>query len=133
MTATRFGVGRHLDRQGRAAFLGPTRDRCRRRHFHDLMHDTYRSRTTLEAIENALLGSLRHLPLLTVFGERNDPMLFQGRWQELFPIATQVVVPRGNHFPMNDAPTMFAIEICRWWHEAVAGPGEEKLHPPGAR
>lgn len=121
LTATSFGVGRHLDRAGRQAFLGPTRDRARRRAFHDLMRDAARSRSMLDEVEAALRGHLRTRPLLTIFGARNDPLHFQRRWLGMFPTATQVVVPRGNHFPMCDAPDVFA-EALRGWHRSLDAP-----------
>ena len=114
LTATKFGVGQHLDPVGRLAFLGPTRDRRRRHPFHDLMHDAARARALLEGVESALRGPLADRPLLTIFGERNDPLHFQRRWRGLFPTAEQVVVPQGNHFPMCDAPDLFAEVVCGW-------------------
>jgi pimeloyl-ACP methyl ester carboxylesterase len=114
LTATRFGVGRHLSAADRRAFLGPTRNRRRRRSFHDLMRDTHRSRHRLDTIERALRGSLRDRPLLTIFGQHNDPFHFQRTWRELYPTARQVVVPKGNHFPMTDDPTLFTTAIRDW-------------------
>lgn len=48
------------------------------------------------------------LPVLTVFGERNDPAPFQRRWSRPYPNAQQVAVPQGYHFPMIDDPQLFA-------------------------
>lgn len=114
VTTTRFGVGRHLDKSGRRAFLGPTRQRRGRRPFHDLMRDTRRDKQRLENIEASLRGGLRDRPLLTIFGERNDPFRFQRTWLELYPAARQVVVAKGNHFPMNDDPALFTAAIRDW-------------------
>jgi pimeloyl-ACP methyl ester carboxylesterase len=119
LTAGRMGVGRHLNSAGRTAFLGPTRNRAQRRAFHDLMRDTARSEPPLQAIEAALRGPLAERPVLTIFGQRNDPLHFQRRWHDLYPTATQVVVPKGNHFPMNDNPDLFAKTLRAWWHETV--------------
>jgi pimeloyl-ACP methyl ester carboxylesterase len=119
LTATSFGVGRHLDRHARRAFLGPTQDRRGRLAFHDLMRDARNSRPVLEAIEESLRGPLADRPLLTIFGEHNDPLQFQQDWRRLFPHARQVVIPRGNHFPMNDDPAMFAASIRNWWINSV--------------
>ena len=117
LTAGRFGVGRHLNRQARAAFLGPTRERARRRTFHQLMADASRATGLLEQIETALRTPLADRPVLTVFGQYNDPFHFQRRWRELFPHACQVVVPHGNHFPMNDDPQGVAAAIRSWWQD----------------
>lgn len=121
LTSSRAGVGRHLDRAGRRAFLGPTRSVGPRAAFHDLMYDAARSRPLLDAVEAALRGSLRARPVLTIFGERNDPMHFQRTWLELFPAARQVVVAKGNHFPMCDDPDLFAASLREWWRDDVAG------------
>jgi haloalkane dehalogenase len=119
-TATRFGVGRHLDADDRRAFLEPFRARGPRRAFHDMLRDAGRSRLLLAGVEGALGSALTGKPMLTVFGERNDPMRFQLRWKALFPDATQVVVPRGLHFPMCDDPDLFADALRSWYAVAVA-------------
>jgi pimeloyl-ACP methyl ester carboxylesterase len=122
LTAGRFGVGRHLHRRARAAFLGPTGQRSQRLAFHQLMRDASGSGPLLGRIEAALRGPLADRPVLTVFGQFNDPFRFQRRWRELFPRARQVVVRRGNHFPMNDDPAGVAAAIRTWWHEVAAAP-----------
>jgi haloalkane dehalogenase len=117
LSSGRFGVGRHLSRRARRAFLGPTRERARRQTFHQLMADAARSTPLLEQIQTALRTSLRDWPVLTVFGQYNDPLHFQRRWRELFPQARQVVIARGNHFPMNDDPQGVATAIRAWWQQ----------------
>jgi pimeloyl-ACP methyl ester carboxylesterase len=117
LTSGRLGVGRHLGRQARTAFLGPTRERARRHSFHQLMADAARSTRLLEQVEAALRTSLRDRPVLTVFGQYNDPFHFQQRWRELYPDARQVVVPHGNHFPMSDDPQGVATAIRSWWQD----------------
>jgi pimeloyl-ACP methyl ester carboxylesterase len=126
LTSGRFGVGRHLSRQARQAFLGPTRDRARRPTFHRLMRDASRSAPLLEQVETGLRTSLRDRPALTIFGQYNDPFRFQRRWRELFPHARQVVVARGNHFPMNDDPQGVAAAIRSWFQEV----SDHGLAPP---
>jgi len=64
---------------------------------------------------------LAQVPMLTIFGERNDPFGFQKRWKELFPDARQAVVAKGNHFPMCDAPDFVAREIREWYQSRLAG------------
>jgi pimeloyl-ACP methyl ester carboxylesterase len=115
LTSGRLGVGRHLGRQARRAFLGPTRDRTRRRAFHQLMADASQSTGLLEEVETALRTSLRDRPALTIFGQHNDPFHFQPRWRELFPHTRQVVIAGGNHFPMNDDAWGVAAAIRSWW------------------
>jgi len=68
----------------------------------------------------ALRGLFAELPLLTIFGERNDPFHFQQRWRELFPGARQLVIPGGNHFPMCDDPPFVAEAIERWRRTSIA-------------
>jgi haloalkane dehalogenase len=118
ITATSFGVGRHLDESSRAAFragMGPRGLRA----FHDYLRDARHCDDLYRSIDRALTGPLAHVPLLTIFGERNDPLGFQKRWKELFPRAHQVVVSGGNHFPMCDAPDLVAQTIREWHRECV--------------
>jgi haloalkane dehalogenase len=118
LTATSFGVGRHLDPASRRAFrAGIARGLGA---FHDYLRDALRSDTLYAEVGTAFAGRLGALPLLTIFGERNDPFRFQARWKRLFPRARQVVVPRGNHFPMCDDPALVASAI-RDWHRAFIG------------
>jgi len=120
LTATGFGAGRHLNASSRRAYrAGFQRSMSA---FHDYLRDARDSRVYGE-IAAAFAGPLRHLPLLTIFGERNDPLQFQPRWRTLFPAARQLVVRRGNHFPMCDDPRLVADAIRRW-HESVARPQE---------
>ena len=68
----------------------------------------------LEQIETALRTSLRDRPVLTTFGQHNDPLPFQPRWWELFPHAQQGAIAVGNHSPMNDDPHGVAVAIWSW-------------------
>lgn len=114
LTATAFGVGRHFDSASRRAFKRGIGARGTRA-FHDYMHSADNSDEVYELAESALSGPLAHLPLLTIFGGRNDPFQFQLRWKQLFPDAVQVVIPNGNHFPMCDDAGLVAQSIRRWW------------------
>jgi pimeloyl-ACP methyl ester carboxylesterase len=120
LTATRFGVGRHLSPEGRAAFLGPFVDRAVRRRFHALMGSVLRERDLTDRVANATRTVLNDLPVLTIFGERNDPFGFQQRHAATFPDHTAVVVARGNHFPMMDDPDLFATAVRHWHQHRVA-------------
>jgi pimeloyl-ACP methyl ester carboxylesterase len=68
----------------------------------------------LGQIQTALRTSLRDRPVLTIFGQYNDPLHFQRRWHELFPHVCQVVIASGNHFPVNDDPQGVAAAIRAW-------------------
>jgi pimeloyl-ACP methyl ester carboxylesterase len=119
LTATSFGVGRYMDTPSRAAFFKGMGTRGRRA-FHNYIRDARQCDKLYEEIARALAGPLSGLPLLTIFGERNDPFGFQQRWKALFPGARQVVVSKGNHFPMCDDPGLVAEEIRSWRREYVA-------------
>ena len=119
IAATSFGVGRHLSEFDRVVFRAGMGTRGRRA-FHDYMRDARRCDGLYGRVARALGGPLGELPLLTIFGERNDPFGFQRRWKELFPDARQVVVKGGNHFPMCDAPDFVARTIREWYVERVA-------------
>ena len=118
VSASGFGVGRHLDARGRRAFLAGMGPRGRRA-FHNYMRDARVCDGLYAQSMDALLGPLAETPLLTIFGEHNDPFGFQARWKELFPIARQAVVAGGNHFPMCDAPD-FVADTIRDWHRKLA-------------
>jgi pimeloyl-ACP methyl ester carboxylesterase len=116
VTASAFGIGRHMEKAGRDAFLAGI-GRGSTRVFHAYIRDAAKS-DVYRDVEQALAGPFRHLPVTTIFGERNDPLGFQPRWRELFPHCNQVVIPAGNHFPMCDDPKLVAGAIR---HLAICG------------
>jgi len=118
ITATSFGVGRHLNEESRRAFLAGIKQHTPRS-FHYYMDSARNSEDLYTRVEAALLGPFHNLPLLTIFGERNDPLEFQPRWGRLFAGAQQVVVAKGNHFPMCDDPELVAHSIRTWHGEQV--------------
>ncbi len=118
VTSRAFGVGRYLDEPSRKAFDGGVgKDGLRT--FHTYMHDASASKNIYHDLDNALAGPLRALPLMTIFGKRNDPFRFQERWKKLFHNARQVVVPKGNHFPMCDNPELVASSIRDFYVDDV--------------
>jgi haloalkane dehalogenase len=122
VSASSFGAGRHLDKASRATFRAGI-GRQGLRTFHRYLRDARQSDSIYERAGSALGGPFSALPLLTIFGERNDPFGFQRRWKRMFPDARQVVVARGNHFPMCDDPDLVAGSIRSWHRERVA-PGQ---------
>jgi len=128
LTTTSFGVGRHLDGASRRAFFTGMDTRGRRA-FHNYIRDARRCDALYDEIARALAGPFSGLPLLTIFGERNDPFGFQQQWRALFPNVRQVVVPKGNHFPMCDAPDLVAETIRSWHRDCVAPRNRISLQP----
>lgn len=118
ISSSAFGVARHLDTPGRQAFRAGMK-RGGIRAFHYYIHDALKADALYEKVAAALAGPFRALPLLTIFGERNDPLGFQPRWKTLFPHARQIVVARGNHYPMCDDPDLVARTIREWHREFV--------------
>lgn len=115
MTSSAFGVGRNLDRLGRRTFRRGM-DHRGRRSFHRYMKSIRRHDfTTIDATVDALATR----PLLTIFGEKNDPLGFQPQWAARFADITQVEVAGGNHFPMCDDPTLVSTAIRSWTLGAV--------------
>lgn len=119
ITTTNFGVGRHMDGPSRQAFRAGI-DRQARRAFHHYLRDARNCDHLYQDVGRALSGPFKGLSLITIFGERNDPLGFQRRWKALFPDAPQVVVAGGNHFPMCDDPDLVANTIRSWHRERVA-------------
>lgn len=120
MTGTKMGVGRHYDEVDRRAFLGPYRRRRFARNFHRAMRSAVRSAAFFDDAGTALRTTLRDVPVLTVFGEKNDPFGFADRWRSMFPDATSWVVAGGNHFPMCDDPHGYVTHVRDWHHDTVA-------------
>lgn len=119
ITSRAFGVGRRMDEASRKAFLAGI-GRQGIRSFHAYMHDALRCEALYDQLDEAFRGPFRGLPLLTIFGERNDPLGFQPRWKQLYSDARQVVVAGGNHFPMCDDPDLVARSIGELYHGRVA-------------
>jgi pimeloyl-ACP methyl ester carboxylesterase len=107
VTSTSFGVGRHFGGADRAVFRAGI-DVPARRAWHAYFRDARGAGALYGEVGDALRGSLSDRPLLTIFGQFNDPLRFQPRWKELFPTAHQLKVRRGNHFPMCDDPELVA-------------------------
>ena len=105
VTSTSFGVGRHWSRADRAVFRAGIGVPARRA-WHAYFRDARGAEALYAEVDAALRGSLADRPLLTIFGQFNDPLRFQPRWKALFPTAHQLKVPRGNHFPMCDDPDL---------------------------
>lgn len=114
LSASSFGAGRHWTRNDRRVFLAGL-NRPARRNIHRYLNALRKENDLLQRAETALSEDLAHLPLLTVFGSRNDPFGFGKRWKQFFPAAEQRIVPGGNHYPMGDAPEAIA-EWIRHWH-----------------
>jgi pimeloyl-ACP methyl ester carboxylesterase len=114
LSASSFGAGRHWTRSDRRVFLAGL-NRPARRNIHRYLNALRRETDLLQRAEAALSGDLARLPLLTVFGSRNDPFGFGQRWKQYFPTAEQHIIRGGNHYPMGDDPEAIADWI-RCWH-----------------
>jgi haloalkane dehalogenase len=122
VTSTTFGVGRHLDATSRRAYrAGLARSMGA---FHDYLREARFSDGIYDEVTRALIGPFRRLPVLTIFGERNDPLGFQPQWKRVFPNIQQTTIPNGNHFPMCDDPDFVAQTIRSWHHGELPRPME---------
>ncbi len=119
VASSAFGAGRHLNGPSRRAYRAGI-GRQGLRAFHYYLRDARNCDALYQRVESALRSSFRGLPLLTIFGERNDPLGFQPRWKGLFPDAHQLVIANGNHYPMCDDPDLVADTIRSWHRERVA-------------
>lgn len=120
MAATRFGVGVHLSKEGRRAFLGGFRRRGARRALHQLMRDVRHSKPLFAEVERGLATELRDRPLLTIFSKGNDPFGFQAGLRLINPEAHELVAPGMNHFPMCSDPDTVADAVMTWYATNVA-------------
>ena len=119
LTATSYGVGRKMSRADRRAFLGPWRSRGSRRATLQALAGVLRIDPLMADVERSLPTTLGGLPVLTVFGTRNDPYGWQDRFEQIFPGATAVRIADGRHFPFNDDPDGYSAAICDWWTARV--------------
>jgi pimeloyl-ACP methyl ester carboxylesterase len=119
ITSTSFGVGRRWGRADRTVFRAGIGAPARRA-WHAYFRDARGARALYAEVDTALRGALADRPLLTVFGQFNDPLRFQPRWKALFPNARQLKVRRGNHFPMCDDPDMVASALRAFVRETVS-------------
>jgi pimeloyl-ACP methyl ester carboxylesterase len=110
LTSTTFGVGRHWNRADLAVFRAGI-DPAARRAWHRYFRDARAADDLYAELDTGLPALLADRPLLTIFGQFNDPPRFQRRWRALNPNVHQVKVPRGNHFPMCDNPELVASAL----------------------
>jgi pimeloyl-ACP methyl ester carboxylesterase len=115
ITASRFGIGRHLSRSSRKAFLEVMRA-PQIRAFHHYLSDALHCEPLYHETDRMLTKVVRRRPLLTIFGSRNDPFGFQAEWKHRVPHASELVIAGGNHFPMCDDPGLVARTIRNWHH-----------------
>ena len=119
-TASRYGVGRRMGRADRRSFLGPWRSRNSRRATQQILAGVLRIDTMMVEVERSLRTTLADLPVLTLFGRKNDPYGWQSRFAQIFPHATAAGIADAHHFPFNDDPDAYAAAISAWWAEKVA-------------
>jgi haloalkane dehalogenase len=119
-TASRYGVGRRMSKADRRAFLGPWRSPGGRRATQRILAGVLRTDPLMAQVERSLRTRLTDLPVLTLFGRKNDPYGWQNRFQQIFPHATAAGIDDGHHFPFNDDPDSYATAISAWWSRKVA-------------
>jgi haloalkane dehalogenase len=119
-TAGSYGVGRNMSKADRRAFLGPWRSVSSRRATQQILAGVLEIDPVMAEVERRLQTRLADLPVLTLFGRKNDPYGWQDRFQQIFPGASAAGIADGHHFPFNDDPDAYSAAICAWWAEKVA-------------
>jgi haloalkane dehalogenase len=114
-----------MSRADRRSFLGPWRSRRNRRATQRVLAGVLRIDPIMADIEGSLRTRLAGLPVLTLFGRKNDPYNWQSRFQQIFPDATMAGIPQGRHFPFCDDPDAYSAQISSWWAENVASTADE--------
>jgi pimeloyl-ACP methyl ester carboxylesterase len=120
LTATSYGVGRHLSKADRRAFLGPWRARSPRRVTLRVLAGVLAIDQVMADLERSMPAALEGLAVLTLFGRKNDRYGWQDRFQRMFPRAAAAGIADGHHFPFSDDPEAYSDAICSWWAERVA-------------
>jgi pimeloyl-ACP methyl ester carboxylesterase len=118
ITASRFGIGRHLSTSSRRAFRESMRS-THIRAFHYYLADARHCEALCAEAERIVGTVVERRPLLTIFGSRNDPFRFQAEWKRRVPHASEFVLAGGNHFPMCDDPGLVAGAIQDWHATAI--------------
>jgi pimeloyl-ACP methyl ester carboxylesterase len=121
-TASSYGVGRKMSRADRRSFLGPWRSRRSRRATQQVLAGVLRIDPVMADVERSLRTTLADLPVLTLFGRKNDPYGWQSRFQQIFPNVTAVGLAGARHFPFNDDPDAYGAAITAWWARNAAPP-----------
>ena len=121
LSATSFGVGRRLSKEGKSAFLTPFRSTSVRRTATTMLGNAAACDDFLADIERSLKSELSRLPTLLVYGEKDEGRLagFQDHFERLLPHADSFVVEGAHHFPQMDAPHAVAGYIRNWWDRRV--------------
>jgi haloalkane dehalogenase len=119
VTASSYGVGRKMSRADRRAFLGPWRSVSSRRATQQILAGVLRIDPIMADVEHLLQASLAGLPVLTLFGRKNDRYGWQDRFGQIFPRAAAAGIADGRHFPFNDDPDAYSAAISAWWAEKM--------------
>jgi pimeloyl-ACP methyl ester carboxylesterase len=127
-TASRYGVGRHMSKADRRAFRGPWRSRSNRRATQNILAGVLRIDPVMAEVERSFRATLADLPVLTLFGRKNDRYGWQNRFQQIFPHATAAGINDGHHFPFNDDPNAYSAAISAWGAEKVAVAGSKSAN-----
>jgi haloalkane dehalogenase len=119
-TASSYGVGREMSTADRRAFLGPWRSVSSRRATQQVLAGATRIDPIMADVEHSLQTNLASLPVLTLFGRKNDRYGWQARFHQIFPGAAAAGIADGHHRPFNDDPDAYSAEISAGWTERVA-------------
>jgi haloalkane dehalogenase len=128
-TATSYGVGRKMSGPDRACFLGPWRTRGTRRASSRILAGVGQIDPMMAEISKSLGPSLAGVPVLTLFGLKNDPYDWQNRFQQIFPHATADGIPGAHHFPFCDDPDAYSAAVCAWWATTALPATDQTTQP----
>jgi pimeloyl-ACP methyl ester carboxylesterase len=117
-----------MSRADRRAFRGPWRSRSNRRATQDILAEVLNIDPVMAEVERSLQTALADLPVLTLFGRKNDRYGWQDRFQQIFPHATAAGISDGRHFPFNDDPDTYSAAISAWWAEKVVAADSESAN-----
>ena len=120
LTATSYGVGRHLSKADRKVFLGPWRSRSVRRATQQVFAKLLGIDPLMGQLERELENELADMPVLTLFGRKSDSMGWQQRFGQMFRDVTAVGIEEGHRFPFSDDPDRYSAAISEWWARRVA-------------
>lgn len=107
---------RHLSEKEKLAYSTPFSKLSNRHPIHLLFTSIMKSGNYLDELEQEL-KNLRHLPMLLINGDMDNGVKagFDRRFQQMFPRSSSILIQRGAHFAVEEAPDKVSDAIRSWW------------------
>jgi haloalkane dehalogenase len=123
-TASRYGAGRKMSKADRARVPWPVAfPRGCRLATQQTLAGVLRIDPVMAGVERSLPTALAELPVLTLFGRKDDPYGWQARFGQIFPRATAAAIDERAPFPVRRRPGHLQHRDLRLVGQKVAAHG----------